>query len=604
MAHESMAALFLAQAQANEHRVLYRFFKDGAWQSYTWKEAAAIVEEIALGLVSLGVRKGDRVAILSANRVEWFLVDWANICIGALSVPLYPSSTPAQLHYIIGHAEASVLVADTARSFGKVDPSDPQAASVRSFILLDADGANSPEGRATLSLDRLRQLGRAHARENPEALHRLAAALGSEDDLTIIYTSGTTGEPKGVLTTHGNYLFVIDAALAAIPCEPEDVGLQFLPLAHSFGRLEHFVAVAKGYTCGVARSIDTLAADLQAIRPTLLFSVPRVYENAYHRIQTRLRSASRSRLAVFHWATSVGLAYHTMRRTGAWPGLYLSLAYPIADRWVLAKARMALGGRLRLAVSGGAPLSPALADFFQSVGLTILEGYGLTETATVSHVNRVDRFRVGTVGLPLDGVECRLAEDGEILIRGRNVLKQYFKDPKSTLEAVDGDGWFHTGDVGEIHESGFLRITDRKKDLIVTSGGKNIAPQMIESLLRREPVISQAMVWGDKTSHLVALVTLNQEEIGNWARQEGFELTSREQTASDARVVRHVRARIREVNKHLAPFEAIRNFRILATDFSTGNGELTPSLKLRRRIVMEKYRDVFDEMLEGRGPED
>ena len=596
MAHQSMAALFLAQANAHEDRILYRFSRKGEWHGYSWTDVATLVEEIALGLVSLGVAKGDRVALLSANRVEWCLIDWANICIGALTVPLYSSSTPAQIHYIVGHAEASVLFVDSASAWGKLDPADPQMSLLGTTILIDTDDTDGGKGD-TLSLGALREMGQRYGHDHPGVFDELCASLTPEDDLTIIYTSGTTGEPKGVLTTHGHYMFAVEAALAAIPCAVEDVALQFLPLAHSFGRLEHFAVVAKGYTCAFARSIDTLPADLQIIKPTLLFSVPRIYENAHRRIQGRVRAASPVRRALFRWAVSVGAVFNDRKRRGVGLGLYPRLAHPVASRLVLAKVREGLGGRLRVAVSGGAPLSPTLAEFFHSVGIAILEGYGLTETSTVTHVNRLDRYRVGTVGLPLDGVECRIAEDGEILIRGRNVLKGYYRDPDSTREAVAPDGWFHTGDVGEIDHEGFLRITDRKKDLIVTSGGKNIAPQMIENLLRQEPVISQAMVWGDKTSHLVALVTLNYDEIRSWAQQEGFELAGKEAAASDQRVVSYVRQRVREVNKQLAAFEAIRNFRVLPTDFSTGTGELTPSLKLKRRIVMERHKDILQEML-------
>jgi len=599
MAHQSMAALFLAQAEEHSERILYRFPSKGEWHSYSWKQVAAIVEEIALGLVALGIKKGERVALLSANRVEWCLIDWANICVGALTIPLYSSSTAAQIHYIVGHSEASALVVDSATAWRKLDPADPGMSRLRATVFIEMDDSESRKTNP-LSLDALREMGKRYGREHPGLFRELLSSLTPEDDLTIIYTSGTTGEPKGVLTTHGHYLFTIQAALAAIPCELEDVALQFLPLAHSFGRLEHFAVVAKGYSCAFARSVDTLAADLQVIKPTLLFSVPRIYENVHQRIHARVRAASSMRQSLFRWAVSVGMVFNDRKRRGVGLGVYPRLAHPFADRWVLAKVREALGGQLRVAVSGGAPLAPALADFFQGVGIAILEGYGLTETSTVTHVNRLDRYRVGTVGLPLDGVECRIAEDGEILIRGRNVLKEYYKDPASTREAVDPDGWFHTGDVGEIDEEGFLRITDRKKDLIVTSGGKNIAPQMIENLLRQEPVISQVMVWGDKTSHLVALVTLNQEEIASWARKEGFELDGREAAASDKRVVAYVRQRIREANKKLAAFEAIRNFRILPRDFSTGTGELTPSLKLKRRIVMERYKDLLDEMLDTR----
>ena len=601
MTYRNLADLLLSQADTRQDRVLYRFWRDGGWRDQTWGEAAAEVERIALGLVAAGVRKGDRVAVFAPNRVEWCLLDWANICIGALTVPLYASNTPAQVQYIVQHSEAAVLVVDSQASLEGLDLSSPALASVRTTVFLDSDGAAAEDDTpGVVSLERLQAMGRDYGEAHPGAFRESAAALEPEDDLTIIYTSGTTGEPKGVLTTHGHYLFTIASSLAAMPVREDAVALQFLPLAHSFGRLEHFVAVAKGYVCAFARSIETLSADLQTVRPTMLFSVPRVYENAHRRILNRVESASAVRQRLFRWAVGVGKRYNDRDRRGERIGPWLRFRHRLADRLVLSKVRAGMGGRLGLAISGGAPLPEPIADFFQAMGVWIVEGYGLTETSTVTHVNRLDRYRVGTVGLPLDGVECRIADDGEILIRGANIMKGYYKDPAATREAIAEDGWFHTGDVGRIEEGGFLRITDRKKDLIVTSGGKNVAPQMIENHLRTEPLISQAMVWGDRTSHLVALVTLDRDEVARWAEKEGVELAGEEDPAADSRVAAYLRQRIRERNRELAPFEAVRDFRILPGDFSTDTGELTPSMKLKRRIVLERHGELLEEMLKQR----
>ncbi len=596
MAYRSLADLFLRQAEAQRERVLYRFWREGVWRSQTWAEASAEVEEIALGLVAAGVKKGDRVALFAANRVEWCLLDWAGICIGALTVPVYPSNTPAQVEYIVAHSGATVLVVDSPVALARLDRSRAGLAAVRTVVLLDGEAA--PSDAHVLSLEGLKEMGREYRGAHPETFRELAGALGPDDDLTIIYTSGTTGEPKGVLTTHGHYLFIITSALGAISVSEDDVALQFLPLAHSFGRLEHFIVVGRGYECAFARAIETLSADLQTVRPTMLFSVPRVYENAHRRILNRVESSSPLRQRLFRWAVSVGQRYNDRARRGEACNPCLRLCYRLADSLVLSKVRAGLGGRLRMAVSGGAPLADAIADFFQALGVWIVEGYGLTETSTVTHVNRIDRYRIGTVGLAMDGVECRIADDGEILIRGANVMKGYYEDPAATRDVIDEDGWFHTGDVGRIEDGGFLRITDRKKELIVTSGGKNVAPQMIENHLRKEPLISQAMVWGDNTSHLVALITLDAGEARRWAEKEGVEWAEPEDAAADARLADFLRQRIRERNRELAPFEAVRDFRVLPGDFSTGTGELTPSLKLKRRIVMERYGDLIDEMLQ------
>lgn len=602
MTYRSLADLFLSQADARKDRVLYRFWRDGAWRSQTRAEAAAEVESMALGLVAAGVGKGDRVALYAANRVEWCLLDWANVCIGALTVPLYASSTPAQVSYVVEHSGASVLVVDSRANLEKLHASAAVPASVKTTVLLDpeAEPPGSDRERRVFSLERLQEMGRDYGRERPGVFRKLAGELAPEDDLTIIYTSGTTGEPKGVLTTHGHYLFTIASSLAAMPVSEDDVALQFLPLAHSFGRLEHFVVVARGYVCAFARSVETLSADLQSVRPTLLFSVPRVYENAHRRILGRVEGSSPLKQRLFRWALSVGKRYNDAARKGSRLGGWLRLRHGLADALVLSKVRAGLGGRLRLAISGGAPLSAPIADFFQALGVWIVEGYGLTETSTVTHVNRLDRYRIGTVGLPLDGVECRIADDGEILIRGANVMKGYFREPDATREQVGEDGWLHTGDVGSVEDGGFLRITDRKKDLIVTSGGKNVAPQMVENHLRQEPLISQAMVWGDRSSHLVALLTLDPDEARRWAEKEGVRWERPEEASSDPRLAAHLRQRVRERNRELAAFEAVRDFRILPEDFSTRTGELTPSLKLKRRIVRERYGELLDEMLKQR----
>ena len=602
MDYRSLAEMFLSQADAQPDRVLYRFWRDGRWCDQTWAEAVAEVEQLALGLAAAGVKKGDRVALYAANRVEWCLLDWANICMGALTVPLYASSTPLQVQHIVQHSGAEVLVVDSRSTLEKLDLSSPALASVKTTVLLDSEEppAEPETAPGVVSLERLKTMGRDYGRERPGAFRESAASLQPDDDLTIIYTSGTTGEPKGVLTTHGHYLFTVASALVAIPVSEDDLTLQFLPLAHSFGRLEHFVTVAKGYVCAFARSIETLSADLQAIGPTMLYSVPRVYENAHRRILNRVESGSAARQRLFWWAVAVGKRYNERARKGESCGPWLRLRHRLADALVLSKVRQGMGGRLRLAISGGAPLSAPIADFFQSMGIAIVEGYGLTETSTATHVNRLDRYRMGTVGLALDGVECRIADDGEILIRGASVMKGYFKDPAATREAIDEEGWFHTGDVGQIEDGGFLRITDRKKDLIVTSGGKNVAPQMIENHLREEPLISQAMVWGDRTSHLVALITLNRDEVARWAEKEGVELESGADAAADPRVAAYLRQRIRERNRELAPFEAVRDFRILPGDFSIDTGELTPSMKLKRRIVVERHGELLEEMLKQR----
>ncbi len=597
MEHRSLAELFLSRAQFFGDRVLYRFASDGHWKSCTWREAHLRVRQIALGLASLEIKKGDRVAIFSANRVEWSLIDWANICLGALTVPIYSSSTPSQVRHILEHSGCKILFVESPERLAKLNPGETSLQALKKIVLIDASGRSAAgEPASALTLDDLETMGKKAGEEREGLFDERVHALRPEDDLTIIYTSGTTGEPKGVLTTHANYLFMIDAVDQAIHTTDQDVTLQFLPFAHSFGRLEHFMVVAKGYTCGFARSLETVARDLLTVRPTILFSVPRIYENAYDRIRSRAAAGSAIQRKLFDAGCAVGGRISGLQQERKKIPWHLRITGWAVRRLVFSKIQSAFGGRLRLAISGGAALSQEIGQFFHTLGILVLEGYGLTESSTVSHVNRLDRYKFGTVGLPLNGVGCRIGLDGEVLLRGPNIFKGYYRDPEGTREVVDPDGWFHTGDIGQIDGEGFLKITGRKKDLIVTSGGKKVAPQMIEELLKSDPLISQAMVFGDGQKHVLALITLDRDELREWGKQRGLELRSLEEAAAHPQVVALVKERIRQKNKELASFEAVRAFRVLPRHFTVENEELTPTLKLRRQVVLEHYREVVEEM--------
>ncbi|MFQ5682467.1 MAG: AMP-dependent synthetase/ligase [Candidatus Binatia bacterium] len=600
MGYQSLAEMLLSQGERYSDRVLYHFYKNKCWETYRWQEVLLRVRHIGLGLVSLGVKKGDRVAILSANRVEWSLIDWANICIGALAVPIYSSSSMRQVRYIVAQSESSVFFVETAGRLAKIDPQEPSFHRVSKIILMESAGQPLPRTLGAipvLSLGELEEMGRRAGETDGDLFDRLARSLCPEDDLTIIYTSGTTGVPKGVVSTHGRYLFMIDAVEAAIPTTDKDVNLQFLPLAHSLGRLEHFMVVAKGYTCGFARSLETVARDLSIVRPTILFSVPRIYENAYSRIHSRIAGGRALPRFLFQWGVSVGKGFSRYQREAKVMPWRLRVAHYLAHWLVFSKIHSAFGGRLRLAISGGAPLAPEVAEFFHALGILVLEGFGLTETSTVSHVNRPARYKFGSVGLPLPGVECGIGPDGEILLRGPNIFKGYYRDLEATRESIDADGWFHTGDIGEIDDDGFLRITDRKKDLIVTSGGTKVAPQMIEKLLKADPLISEVMVIGDRQKHLFALITLNQEQVREQGRREGLEALSAEEMVSHPWVLTLVRESIGQKNRELAPYEKIRDFRILPSDFTVEQEELTPTLKLRRQVVIERYGKLIENLV-------
>jgi long-chain acyl-CoA synthetase len=595
--YDSLGAMFLAQAMRHRNKALYRFFSGGRWQSLSWEEALGRVKQIALGLVSLGITRGDRVAIFSANRVEWLLTDWANISIGALTVPIYASSSPQQAIHILGHSAPALLVVDSVKRLAMLDFARAQWNELKAIVVFDAD--DEAEACALpakiMRFADLAVSGRRYETRHGGVFELLAGSLRPEDDLTIIYTSGTTGMPKGVLTTHGNYLFMINAVDNAVPSTEQDVTLHFLPTAHALGRLEHFMAVAKGWTLAIARSIETVPSDLRVIRPTVIFSVPRIYENAYHRIQLRLARMGPWRRQLFEWGLAI--AKRRLGGCGTAPKLdwRRTIAFAFVNQVVFARVRAGFGGCLRLAISGGAPLAPDIALFFHALGIQVLEGYGLTETSTVSHVNRLDHFKVGTVGLPLAGTACRIAADGEILLRGPHIFKSYYRDVFATDEALDAYGWFHTGDLGAVDGEGYLEVADRKRDLIVTSGGKKVAPQKLESLLLADPLIHQALVVGRGRAHLLALLTLDRNRARELAQPEG-RLLSDQSLATDPRVQARVREIIHEVNKNLAPFEAIRNFSILDHDFTIENEELTPTLKPRRQIIVERYKNLIDDL--------
>jgi len=596
MQFSSLAAMFLRQAQRYGKKVLYRYAQGGHWHSLTWDGALDRVRGIALGLMSLGVGRGERVVIFSNNRVEWLLADWADICIGALTVPIYASGTASQALHIIGHAEPAVLFVDSWKRLQLLDSARTPWSRLKAVIVFEAAEAafKSERPAQVITLDGLNEMGRSYERRHPGTFELVVDSLRPQDDLTIIYTSGTTGVPKGVLTTHAHYLFMLRALDAAIPSTERDVTLHFLPTAHALGRLEHFMAVAKGWTMGIARSVETIPRDLKRVRPTVIFSVPRIYENAYARIRLRMGRSGAWLREIFEWATSLGK--QRVQDKKAQLGWGTALAFHCADRLIFSRVRKAFGGRLRLAISGGAPLSREIAEFFHALGIFILEGYGLTETSTVSHANRPDRFKFGTVGLPLEGTSCQIAPDGEILLRGPHICKSYYRDLLATEEAIDADGWFHTGDLGEVDNDGFLRVIDRKKDLIVTSGGKKVAPQKLENILKADPLINQALVVGRGQPHLLALITLDRSRVAELAGKEGITIGEAENLASHPWVQGRVREIIHRTNKELAPFEAVRDFLILDRDFTVAGEELTPTLKPRRQVIVERYKDLIEDM--------
>src|SRR2546425_1146393 len=599
MPYANLAEMFFTRARELATRPRCRYRVADGWREVTWQTMAERVRAIAAGLIDLGVAPGDRVALLSNTRPEWMEIDFAILACGALTVPIYPSNLPAECGYIIANSESSLVFVENPKQRAKIEEVTQrgfeldgvrQTISVRAVITIEGDpGAGE-------SLAALVKRGRDALGRTLGELDARIADLKRDQLATIVYTSGTTGPPKGVLQTHGNHLATVDSLLRRGMAGEGDVDFFFLPLAHSFARLIEYFGIAAGTVTAFARSIDNLAEDLAASRPHLVPAVPRIYEKLYGRIQGARESGGALRRALFDWAVGVGRARSTCEQEGRPVPALVQWQHALAHRLVFSRIHRLLGGNIRYMTSGGAPLSREIAEFFHAVGIPILEGYGLTETTPSLTVNRPDRFKFGTVGLPLDCCEIRIAEDGEILARGDNVANGYYRRPEATAEAWDPQAWFHTGDIGEVDAEGFLRITDRKKDLIKTSGGKYVAPQKIENLLKMQPHVSQAVVIGDNRKYCVALITLDQEELARWAQARGIEDVRPEALAAHAEVRALVESEVGEVNRQLAPFESIKYFRILPGDFSPESGELTPSLKVKRKVVAERYRPLIEEM--------
>ena len=591
MPYDSLPQMFFDRARALADRPRYRVRRGDGWREVTWAEMAERVQDLAAGLLELGVAAGDRVALLSATRAEWMEVDLATLACGAVTVPIYPSNLPAECGYIVANSDSSIVFVENDALKEKIDrvradgfELDGVRHRVSPRVTVSIDG-----GDGTGSLAGLMQRGRAGGVAARAEVERRTAALDRDSLATIVYTSGTTGPPKGVLQTHGNHLASVESLLRLGIVREGDVDFFFLPLAHSFARLIEYVGLAAGTTTAFARSIDTLAEDLALARPHLVPAVPRIYEKIYARIHTVRDSGSRVKQALFDWAVGVGRERSRHVREGRAVPALVAAQHAIASRLVFARIHHLLGGNVRYMTSGGAPLARDIAEFFHAVGILILEGYGLTETTPVLTVNRPDRFRFGTVGLPLDCCEVRIAHDGEILGRGANVARGYHRRPEETAESWDATGWFHTGDVGEFDADGFLCITDRMKDLIKTSGGKYVAPQKIENLLKLQPHVSQAIVVGDQRNYCVALLTLDADAMAAWARESGSGATTPATLAADPAVRALVEREVAAVNAQLASFETVKRFHILPMELTVEGGELTPSLKVKRKVVAQRF---------------
>jgi long-chain acyl-CoA synthetase len=568
----------------------YRSIKDGALVDISYREAYSLAMSVAGGLHALGIAPGDRVAILSENRAEWSQTDWGALLAAVPDVPIYSTLTAPQVGYILNDSGARVVFASTDEQLDKALAAKKACPQEIQVVVFDPV-PNLPEG--VLSWEAFLRLGETTLKEVGEDQFRARAeAVQPEDVATILYTSGTTGEPKGVVLTHNNLYSNLRACLAVIPVYPTDVTLSFLPLSHVLQRTADYFFFSEGCTVAYARSLKTIAEDLATVRPTKVVSVPRVYEKIYKKIVDQTGVKGR----LVRWAREVGEAWADEKLAGREPTMPLRAVYGLAHRLVFSKIHKSVGGRLEFFISGGAPLAAEINKFFYSAGILILEGYGLTETSPVLTANTPDDFQVGTVGPPVPGTEIRIAEDGEILVRGPQVMKGYFNRPEDTAAVLSPDGWLATGDIGEIDERGHLRITDRKKDILVTAGGKNIPPQPIERLLSKSPFVEQAVLLGEGRNFTALLVAPAFERLEAWARSVGIPFEDRRDLLRSRRVQERMGHEVFKWFQDLAVFEKPKKIGLILEEFTIEAGILTPSQKVKRRAVYERYGALIERL--------
>jgi len=589
---ETLATMFWSRVERSGNVVAQLVRHEGGWRASTWSQVGDVVRELALGLVALGRQRGDAVALLSRSRAEWVQADFAIFAAGDVTVPIYPTYTPEQVAYIVNDSGARTLVVENATQLARLLPIRSAMPGLEQIVVIEGGTQGAP---AVLSWAELCGLGRERADSLRRELAERVAAGRSDDVATIVYTSGTTGAPRGVIQTHGNHLAAL-RSVAQIPgVEPGDVHVLFLPLAHSFARLESFMGVHRGLVTAFAESLENVGQNLREVRPHFIFAVPRVFEKVRARILAEVDAASVLRRRVFAAAMRVGREASKREQEKRPVERALRLERRVAQVAVFSRLGRALGGRLRFAVSGGAPLAREICEFFHAAGILIVEGYGLTEACPVLTFNRIDHFKFGSVGQAVPGVELKIAPDGEILARGPNVASRgYIGQPEATAETFGPDGWLRTGDIGRIDEEGFVYVTDRKKELIVTSGGVNIAPQPIENILRSDPFVGQAMICGDRHPYPTALITLNPDALAGFARDQGILVTDAAELAHHPKVIDRVGRVVEATNQRLPSYAQIEKFTVLPRDFTEEGGELTPTQKVKRKVVAEKYAAVID----------
>ncbi|ESU49879.1 putative long chain fatty acid:CoA ligase [Streptomyces sp. HCCB10043] len=611
-----MASLFIDRVAATPDGEAYRYPVPSAsgegpddWKSLSWSQASERVYAIAAGLIALGVQPEERVALSSATRVEWILIDLGVMCAGAATTTIYPSTNAEESAFILADSESRILIAEDAEQLAKARERRTELPDLAHVVVIDPAGAEPAEGDPEgwiITLADLEARGNELLAKTPDAVTERVAAITADQLATLIYTSGTTGRPKGVRLPHDNWSYMAKATVSTGLINADDVQYLWLPLAHVFGKVLTSGQIEVGHVTAIDGRIDKIIENLPVVQPTYMAAVPRIFEKVYNGVASKARAGGGAKYKIFQWAAGVGREYakvsqDNFRRTGkASVPFALGAKHKVADALVFSKIREAFGGRLRACVSGSAALAPDIGYFFAGAGVHILEGYGLTESSAASFVNPGEAYRTGTVGKPLPGTEVRIADDGEILLRGPGIMQGYHKLPDKTDEVLESDGWFHTGDIGELSADGYLRITDRKKDLIKTSGGKYVAPAEVEGQFKAVcPFVSNILVHGADRNFCTALIALDEPTILGWAAENGLAGKSYAEVVAAPQTVELIDGYVTRLNEGLQRWQTIKKFRLLPRDLDVEHGELTPSLKLKRPVVEREYQGLIDEMYAG-----
>jgi long-chain acyl-CoA synthetase len=597
LSEKTMNDVFRNRVNKYGNRLAIEKKMGGVWKSATWNEYYERARAFGLGLWSLGLRKGNTVSILSENRLEWLYADMGSLGIGVCVIPVYPTLVSEEIEYIINNSESKVIVPENKNQLKKILEIVDNCPSIEKIIVMEEkDAAGHPK---VMSFKDLLELGRKKYAEDPSLFEKLSQEITVDDLATIVYTSGTTGLPKGAMITHGNIFWVVQSLDAIRPhfASDNDCTVPFLPLSHVFERIAgHFYGMYCGITASYAESIDTLLADFEQKRPTMILAVPRVCEKVYQKIMAQVKEQSPFKQKIFAWGQKVGNRISELREKHKRIPLFLQMKYKIAYAAIFKKLQDKLGGRVTWMTASGAPTAEEIIRFFNAAGITVIQGYGMTETTAPATMQSMADYRIGTTGKPIPGQDIKIADDGEILIKGGNVIKGYWKLPNETRDAFTPDGYFMSGDIGMFDNDGNLLITDRKKDLIITSGGKNVAPQKIENMFKSDPLFTQFIVIGERKKYLTGLCNINPEEAALLATEENITFNNPAELLENKKFLDIVQKHVDERNSHLAKYESIKSIRIVKNDFSQEGGELTPSLKLKRKVVLQKYNDLIDDM--------